>query len=112
VCAGGWNSTLPNAVDWDEFLASGSVVPIDWPRDIDETLAMGLCYTSGTTGNPKGVAFSQRSTYLHTMVGRTESCAARRGRYYFYYFMFYRLFIIVLTPSFLCIAVVERQFRM
>lgn len=80
VCAGGWNSTLPNAVDWDEFLASGSVVPIDWPRDIDETLAMGLCYTSGTTGNPKGVAFSQRSTYLHTMVGRTESCAARRGR--------------------------------
>jgi acyl-CoA synthetase (AMP-forming)/AMP-acid ligase II len=56
-------------VDWDEFLASGSEAPIEWPRDIDETNAMGLCYTSGTTGNPKGVAFSQRSTYLHTMVG-------------------------------------------
>ena len=69
AATGGWTSTLPNAVDWDEFLASGSEAPIEWPRDIDETNAMGLCYTSGTTGNPKGVAFSQRSTYLHTMVG-------------------------------------------
>ena len=65
--AGGWTSTLPNAVDWDEFLAGGSEEIFEWPRDLDETEAMGLCYTSGTTGNPKGVAFSQRSTYLHTM---------------------------------------------
>ena len=64
---GGWTSSLPHAVDWDEFLASGSTEVISWPRDLDETSAMGLCYTSGTTGNPKGVAFSQRSTYLHTM---------------------------------------------
>lgn len=37
-----------------------------WP-DIDETQASGLCYTSGTTGQPKGVLYSHRSTVLHAM---------------------------------------------
>ena len=37
-----------------------------WPVK-DEQTAMGLCYTSGTTGNPKGVLYSHRSMYLHTM---------------------------------------------
>ena len=38
----------------------------DWP-EIDERDAAALCYTSGTTGNPKGVAYSHRSIYLHSM---------------------------------------------
>jgi 3-(methylthio)propionyl---CoA ligase len=38
----------------------------EWP-EVDENCAAGLCYTSGTTGNPKGVLFSHRSTVLHAM---------------------------------------------
>ncbi len=37
----------------------------DWPEDIDENDASSMCYTSGTTGNPKGVAYSHRCNYLH-----------------------------------------------
>jgi fatty-acyl-CoA synthase len=39
----------------------------DWPEDIDENDASSMCYTSGTTGNPKGVAYSHRCNYLHSM---------------------------------------------
>jgi fatty-acyl-CoA synthase len=38
-----------------------------WPTGMDEHCAAAMCYTSGTTGNPKGVAYSHRSTYLHSM---------------------------------------------
>jgi fatty-acyl-CoA synthase len=47
-----------------------------WPADIDETSAAAMCYTSGTTGNPKGVAYSHRSTWLHAMAATTSNGAA------------------------------------
>ncbi|MGH2393164.1 MAG: long-chain fatty acid--CoA ligase, partial [Candidatus Limnocylindria bacterium] len=48
-------------------LLSAQPEDFDWPSDIDERSAAAMCYTSGTTGNPKGVAYSHRSAYLHSM---------------------------------------------
>ncbi|MBV9728177.1 MAG: fatty acid--CoA ligase [Pseudonocardiales bacterium] len=48
----------------------------DWPTDIDERSAAAMCYTSGTTGNPKGVLYSHRSAYLHSMCVCTGEVAA------------------------------------
>jgi fatty-acyl-CoA synthase len=50
---------------WQELLAD-CPDHYDWP-ELDERDAAALCYTSGTTGNPKGVAYSHRSIYLHSM---------------------------------------------
>jgi fatty-acyl-CoA synthase len=49
-----------------EDLIQGQPAAIDWP-EIDENSAAGLCYTSGTTGDPKGVLYSHRSTVLHAL---------------------------------------------
>ncbi len=51
---------------WDELIGSQST-HYDWP-EFDERSASSLCYTSGTTGNPKGVLYSHRSTMLHTLM--------------------------------------------
>jgi fatty-acyl-CoA synthase len=50
---------------WDALLA-GKPEHFDWPV-VDENDAAALCYTSGTTGNPKGVAYAHRSIYLHSL---------------------------------------------
>lgn len=52
-------------VRYEDFI-SGQPEAFDWP-ELDEDTAAAMCYTSGTTGNPKGVAYSHRSTYLHSM---------------------------------------------
>jgi fatty-acyl-CoA synthase len=56
--------------DWATLL-EGQPTEYAWPEDIDENDASGLCYTSGTTGNPKGVAYSHRSNWLHAMGAAT-----------------------------------------
>jgi len=56
---------LPNAVAYEDLLADAPEHG-KWPM-LDERSPMMLCYSSGTTGNPKGVAYTQRSTYIHTI---------------------------------------------
>jgi 3-(methylthio)propionyl---CoA ligase len=54
---------LPNLLCYEELLAAESG-DYEWPQ-FDEWTAAGLCYTSGTTGHPKGVLYANRSTILH-----------------------------------------------
>jgi acyl-CoA synthetase (AMP-forming)/AMP-acid ligase II len=56
-------TSLPGALCYEELIAA-EAADFAWPS-FDENTAASLCYTSGTTGNPKGVLFSHRSTVLH-----------------------------------------------
>ena len=60
-----WSTAAAEAVDYEQFIA-GKSNRYTWP-ELDENAPLGLCYTSGTTGNPKGVEYEHRSQYLHTM---------------------------------------------
>ena len=57
---------LKNVICYEELIAN-EPTEYDWPV-FDENTASSLCYTSGTTGNPKGVLYSHRSTLLHTWI--------------------------------------------
>ena len=57
---------LKNVICYEELIAD-EPTEYDWPV-FDENTASSLCYTSGTTGNPKGVLYSHRSTLLHTWI--------------------------------------------
>lgn len=70
----GGDTSFANQVDYEAFIA-GQESSYAWP-EIDENSPMGLCYTSGTTGKPKGVMYTHRSTYLHTITqAMTDSMA-------------------------------------
>ncbi|MBU2377927.1 MAG: long-chain-fatty-acid--CoA ligase [Alphaproteobacteria bacterium] len=58
---------LPKAECYEPLIAGVSEDCV-W-GDFDEQTACGLCYTSGTTGNPKGVLYSHRSNFIHTLLG-------------------------------------------
>ena len=58
-------TSLNNVLCYEDLI-SGASDQLEWPQ-FDENSAASLCYTSGTTGNPKGVLYSHRSTLLHSM---------------------------------------------
>ncbi|MBU6441409.1 MAG: long-chain-fatty-acid--CoA ligase [Betaproteobacteria bacterium] len=57
---------VPGLLSYEAWLAEQSDAPYAWPA-LDESEASSMCYTSGTTGNPKAVLYSHRSTVLHAM---------------------------------------------
>ncbi len=72
VVVGGTAEGLGESIAYEDLV--GAEQPgVDWPQ-LDERAAAAMCYTSGTTGDPKGVVYSHRSTYLHSMTGLSANC--------------------------------------
>src|SRR5579862_1572722 len=78
VVGEGDTSGLGPTLSYEELLAAEEP-GMEWPV-LDERAAAAMCYTSGTTGNPKGVVYSHRSTYLHSMAGMAANCTATSER--------------------------------
>ena len=71
-------TSLRNAVPYEEWLAEADG-DFAW-ADFDENTAAGMCYTSGTTGNPKGVLYSHRSNVLHGLMANTSDMKGYSSR--------------------------------
>ncbi|HTU38989.1 MAG TPA: AMP-binding protein, partial [Acidimicrobiales bacterium] len=71
VVGEGDTSALGDTLSYERLL-SAEEPGFAWP-DLDERSAAAMCYTSGTTGNPKGVVYSHRSIWLHTMAEQATS---------------------------------------
>ena len=69
---------LPELKSYDTLIADGDA-GFAWPN-LEENIASSLCYTSGTTGNPKGVLYSHRSTVLHSFAGNMVDTLALSAR--------------------------------
>ncbi|HTB69730.1 MAG TPA: long-chain fatty acid--CoA ligase [Solirubrobacteraceae bacterium] len=65
VMGDGETRSLPNSLRYEDLLEEAGGGSFDYP-ELDERQAAALCYTSGTTGNPKGVLYSHRSISLHS----------------------------------------------
>ena len=67
--------TPPGAIDYEALLSGAPDATFAFD-DLDERSACALCYTSGTTGHPKGVLYSHRAVVLHTMMALASDTAA------------------------------------